>query len=176
VAALGNISSCCREVVYAPNYYPAVAESQRGGHQQFDFTRSTTLPPDQPIATQQLSASSTESLASANKQHTIALFNIAGLHQLKANMADETNTSQQQTIDQTPISPVRPANARKNSLEQHLMHRPNRDALVQSLSYHNLALARQTPRSRHLFLTLAPQKTSFPHPQQPRACKRSRKR
>ncbi len=35
-------------------------------------------------------------------------------------------------VDETPISPVRPDNARKNSLENHLMHRPNRSELVES--------------------------------------------
>ncbi|GJN70559.1 RPEL repeat protein [Purpureocillium lilacinum] len=34
-------------------------------------------------------------------------------------------------VDETPISPVRPDNARKNSLENHLMHRPNRSELVE---------------------------------------------
>jgi hypothetical protein len=46
-------------------------------------------------------------------------------------MAEETNTSQA-IVDETPISPVRPDNARKNSLENHLMHRPNRAELVES--------------------------------------------
>ncbi|CAK7262692.1 hypothetical protein SEPCBS119000_000113 [Sporothrix epigloea] len=35
-------------------------------------------------------------------------------------------------VDQTPISPVHPDNpVRRNSLEQHLQNRPNRDELVQ---------------------------------------------
>jgi hypothetical protein len=46
-------------------------------------------------------------------------------------MADES-APKQPTVDVSPISPVRPDNARKNSLENHLMHRPNREELVQS--------------------------------------------
>ncbi|KAJ6443080.1 RPEL repeat protein [Purpureocillium lavendulum] len=34
-------------------------------------------------------------------------------------------------VDETPISPIRPDNVRKNSLENHLMHRPNRAELVE---------------------------------------------
>ena len=51
-------------------------------------------------------------------------------------MADEANTTtpQQPAVDETPISPVRPDGARKNSLENLIKHRPNRDELVQSLS------------------------------------------
>ncbi|CAM1510132.1 Fc.00g004670.m01.CDS01 [Cosmosporella sp. VM-42] len=43
------------------------------------------------------------------------------------------NTEQQQTpiVDETPISPIRPNQARKNSLESHLMHRPERAELVE---------------------------------------------
>ncbi|PHH80762.1 hypothetical protein CDD80_7299 [Ophiocordyceps camponoti-rufipedis] len=33
-------------------------------------------------------------------------------------------------VDETPISPVRPDQGRRNSLENHLMHRPNRSELV----------------------------------------------
>ncbi|KAJ9150213.1 hypothetical protein NKR23_g3820 [Pleurostoma richardsiae] len=44
-------------------------------------------------------------------------------------MADE---NQKPTVDETPISPVRPDNpVRRNSLEQHLMNRPNRAELVE---------------------------------------------
>ena len=35
-------------------------------------------------------------------------------------------------VDDTPISPSRPNPGRKNSLEQHLMHRPERHELVES--------------------------------------------
>uniref|UniRef100_A0A1Y1KHD2 RPEL repeat protein n=1 Tax=Photinus pyralis TaxID=7054 RepID=A0A1Y1KHD2_PHOPY len=38
---------------------------------------------------------------------------------------------QSQRVDETPISPIRPDAARKNSLENHLMHRPNRAELVE---------------------------------------------
>lgn len=39
-------------------------------------------------------------------------------------MADET--TREVTIDETPISPVRPSNhIRQNSLEKHLQHRPD---------------------------------------------------
>lgn len=41
------------------------------------------------------------------------------------------STEQQpQVVDETSISPIRPDTARKNSLENHLMHRPNRTELV----------------------------------------------
>ncbi|KID75164.1 RPEL repeat protein, partial [Metarhizium brunneum ARSEF 3297] len=45
---------------------------------------------------------------------------------------------QPQRVDETPISPIRPDAARKNSLENHLMHRPNRAELVEKLTdnYH----------------------------------------
>lgn len=35
-------------------------------------------------------------------------------------------------VDETPISPSRPNQARKNSLEAHLQHRPDRAELVES--------------------------------------------
>jgi hypothetical protein len=43
-------------------------------------------------------------------------------------MADTENTPN--VIDETPISPSRPNPARKNSLEYHLSHRPERQELV----------------------------------------------
>lgn len=50
-------------------------------------------------------------------------------------MAEENNgtaaASQVAAVDETPISPVRPDRNRKNSLEQHLLHRPNRAELVE---------------------------------------------
>lgn len=53
-------------------------------------------------------------------------------------MADEIPTTSQipvneAPIDETPISPSRPNAERKNSLVQHLMHRPERAELVQSM-------------------------------------------
>ena len=48
-------------------------------------------------------------------------------------MADETSTPQP-VVDESSISPTRPDNARKNSLENHLLHRPDREELVQSLA------------------------------------------
>ena len=36
-----------------------------------------------------------------------------------------TNTTPHLVIDETPISPVRPAHVRQNSLEKHLQHRPD---------------------------------------------------
>jgi len=49
-------------------------------------------------------------------------------------MADTEATAAGATIppvvDKTPISPSRPNTARKNSLEQHLMHRPERKELI----------------------------------------------
>lgn len=52
-------------------------------------------------------------------------------------MADDNKTSQSPIddgpIDDTPISPSRPNPERKNSLVQHLMHRPEREELVQSM-------------------------------------------
>ncbi|KAK3367458.1 hypothetical protein B0H63DRAFT_489214 [Podospora didyma] len=46
-------------------------------------------------------------------------------------MADHANTASPKTVDETPISPSRPDAARKNSLESHLMHRPDRQELVE---------------------------------------------
>ncbi|KEY64245.1 hypothetical protein S7711_09038 [Stachybotrys chartarum IBT 7711] len=49
-------------------------------------------------------------------------------------MADSQQQQQQQQpagVDETPISPVRPDNARKNSLENHIAHRPDRHELVE---------------------------------------------
>jgi hypothetical protein len=47
-------------------------------------------------------------------------------------MADDSNTPKQ-AVDDTPISPTRPGGTeRKNSLENHLIHRPPREELVES--------------------------------------------
>ncbi|KAI8683760.1 hypothetical protein NCS57_00040800 [Fusarium keratoplasticum] len=46
-------------------------------------------------------------------------------------MADTTE-QQPQLVDETPISPIRPNQARRNSLEDHLKHRPDRAELVES--------------------------------------------
>ncbi len=54
-------------------------------------------------------------------------------------MADQ---NAQIPVDETPISPSRPNAARKNSLEQHLMHRPERQELVESKSELHGLLAR----------------------------------
>ncbi|KAI1761153.1 hypothetical protein GGR53DRAFT_506521 [Hypoxylon sp. FL1150] len=43
-------------------------------------------------------------------------------------MADQDKP--QTSVDETPISPIRPNNERRNSLEQHLQHRPERSELV----------------------------------------------
>lgn len=40
-------------------------------------------------------------------------------------MADQTSSA----IDETPISPVREARVRQNSLEKHLQHRPEQQQL-----------------------------------------------
>lgn len=40
-------------------------------------------------------------------------------------MADQTSS----TVDETPISPVREARGRQNSLEKHLQHRPEQQEL-----------------------------------------------
>jgi len=45
----------------------------------------------------------------------------------------ESTIGQQATVDETPISPSRPDAARKNSLENHLLHRPERHELVESM-------------------------------------------
>ncbi|KAM5342850.1 hypothetical protein ACJ41O_013816 [Fusarium nematophilum] len=45
-------------------------------------------------------------------------------------MADTTE-QQPQLVDESPISPIRPNHERKNSLENHLMHRPERAELVE---------------------------------------------
>ncbi|KAM7191927.1 hypothetical protein V8F33_008651 [Rhypophila sp. PSN 637] len=48
-------------------------------------------------------------------------------------MADKETgaTASPAPVDETPISPSRPNQGRKNSLEQHLMHRPERHELVE---------------------------------------------
>ncbi|KAI1209796.1 uncharacterized protein F4807DRAFT_467612 [Annulohypoxylon truncatum] len=43
-------------------------------------------------------------------------------------MADDNSKS---AVDETPISPIRPNNERRNSLEQHLKQRPDRSELVE---------------------------------------------
>lgn len=47
-------------------------------------------------------------------------------------MAEQGDSTR--AIDETPISPSRPNAARKNSLEYHLSHRPERQELVDSMS------------------------------------------
>ncbi|KAM4058036.1 RPEL repeat domain-containing protein [Hirsutella rhossiliensis] len=42
----------------------------------------------------------------------------------------ESTETHPPAVDETPISPIRPDHGRKNSLENHLMHRPNRSELV----------------------------------------------
>jgi hypothetical protein len=46
-------------------------------------------------------------------------------------MATEDKAAQQPTVDETPISVTRPDPARKNSLVNHLLHRPERQELVE---------------------------------------------
>ncbi|KAK0610406.1 hypothetical protein B0T17DRAFT_500050 [Bombardia bombarda] len=48
-------------------------------------------------------------------------------------MADSKDTGAAATpiVDETPISPIRPNQARKNSLEHHLIARPDRQELVE---------------------------------------------
>ncbi|KAK3346212.1 hypothetical protein B0T25DRAFT_271779 [Lasiosphaeria hispida] len=46
-------------------------------------------------------------------------------------MAEINTASQPLAVDETPISPSRPNAARKNSLENHLMRRPERQELVE---------------------------------------------
>ncbi|OAA34289.1 RPEL repeat protein [Metarhizium rileyi] len=43
----------------------------------------------------------------------------------------EIRDQQPLEVDETPISPIRPDAARKNSLANHLMHRPDRAELVE---------------------------------------------
>ncbi|KAL0468139.1 hypothetical protein QR685DRAFT_555329 [Neurospora intermedia] len=51
-------------------------------------------------------------------------------------MADSSNNvNPAPAIDETPISPSRPNPQRKNSLEQHLKHRPVRQELVKSMMF-----------------------------------------
>lgn len=48
-------------------------------------------------------------------------------------MANQDNAaSQTPIVDESAISPSRPDPARKNSLENHLLHRPERQELVES--------------------------------------------
>lgn len=44
-----------------------------------------------------------------------------------------TEEQQPPSVDDTPISPSRPNTQRKNSLEKHLMHRPERQELIDSM-------------------------------------------
>lgn len=60
-----------------------------------------------------------------------------------------------QLIDETPISPIRPNQGRKNSLENHLQHRPERSELVEKniLPKSNAApglLAHQKELEKHM--------------------------
>lgn len=50
-------------------------------------------------------------------------------------MADEQKQTQA-PVDETPISPVRPDNARRNSLEKHLQQRPERAELIERMDTH----------------------------------------
>jgi hypothetical protein len=43
----------------------------------------------------------------------------------------EIDNAPKATVDETPISPSRPDPTRKNSLENHLLHRPERQELVE---------------------------------------------
>lgn len=54
-------------------------------------------------------------------------------------MASE-EVPQTESIDRTPISPSRPDARRKNSLEEHLRHRPERNELIESMSHCNTHL------------------------------------
>jgi hypothetical protein len=50
-------------------------------------------------------------------------------------MADEQKAPKK-IVDDTPISPVRPYNnERRNSLENHLKHRPDRSELIESMRF-----------------------------------------
>ena len=49
-------------------------------------------------------------------------------------MATEDVTQTTPSVDETPISPSRPNAGRKNSLEEHLKHRPERHELIESMS------------------------------------------
>lgn len=53
-------------------------------------------------------------------------------------MADQNKP--RSPVDETPISPIRPDNERRNSLEQHLQHRPERSELVESTVAFSLKL------------------------------------
>ena len=48
-------------------------------------------------------------------------------------MADSSDKPTAPAVDSTPISPVRPDNARRNSLVKHLENRPERAELVESM-------------------------------------------
>merc|ERR1712000_703574 len=52
------------------------------------------------------------------------------LNSFTSAMADTTE-QQPKLIDETPISPIRPNQARRNSLEDHLKHRPERAELIE---------------------------------------------
>lgn len=47
-------------------------------------------------------------------------------------MADNVEAQDPRSVDETPISPILPNHVRKNSLEHHLTHRPERAELVES--------------------------------------------
>lgn len=46
-------------------------------------------------------------------------------------MADNVETQDPRSVDETPISPILPNHVRKDSLEHHLTHRPERAELVE---------------------------------------------
>lgn len=54
-------------------------------------------------------------------------------------MATEDNAAQTPAVDETPITVTGPNPARKNSLVNHLLHRPDRHELIESMLFAPLA-------------------------------------
>lgn len=98
-------------------------------------------------------------------------------------MATEENAAQTPAVDETPISVTGPNPARKNSLVNHLLHRPDRHELIESmpsapLAAHACPAGHLSTRERNqLGLTDARlhQKTSCPPPR-PRLVSRLNRR
>lgn len=62
-------------------------------------------------------------------------------------MATEDNAAQTPAVDETPISVTGPNPARKNSLVNHLLHRPDRHELIESMLSTPLAAQRLSCRA-----------------------------
>lgn len=91
-------------------------------------------------------------------------------------MPDENTASQHPVdgevpVDETPISPSQPNAQRKNSLVQHLMHRPERGELVQSMTPNPTFTRAPRPTPDGGSGTMRPtQQTPAPKSTKPKVC------